>query len=258
MSTVRHGSVSRPARLHADRAAHRRGDHRHPGRDRRPALRQRAGARPHRQGPGRHPRHRVGRRASTRRTAVVCRTTARPRPPARRPAPERRAARPCCSRSRRTHRTRSAGRSSTTRPRCPPAGRARAPRTSTPAPRPGRSPSAAAATAPPPTPTAAPPVRDLIQGQWPGGRKDPGRLRRIRLLDRRPRRCAILTPWPISPPAWPTSTGARSNARCGSGATPRRRPCSPPTSARSLIAHVRRRRALPQPRRHGALPLRRR
>src|SRR5439155_26391297 len=44
--------AGKSAGLHAHRADDRRGDHRYPGGHRHPALRQRPGAGPHRQGPG--------------------------------------------------------------------------------------------------------------------------------------------------------------------------------------------------------------
>ena len=207
--------ASRSARLHADRAAHRRGDHRHPVRDRRsrstptcsPAP---ASPRP-RPTPGPSPR----RSGSTRRTAAGCPTTGRAPRPA--PIAAGRAARcrPCCSASRRTARTRSAGRSSTAR-------------------------------------RAAVrldglghlvqvlqhgvrDVHDLRQRRQHGRRLQRRRhlsvttlmrngrvhsgfrpLAPIRLQIAESGRCAIPTPWPTSPRAWPISTGPPSSARCGS------------------------------------------
>src|SRR5207245_943664 len=60
----------RSARLHAHRIDDRRRDHRHPGRHRRSALRQYAGAGAYREGSGGHPRYglrRLGRERGTRR-----------------------------------------------------------------------------------------------------------------------------------------------------------------------------------------------
>ena len=117
---------------------------------------------------------------------------------------------------------------------CRPAGRARAPRTSTPAPRPARSWSAAAATTPPPTPTAARPVRDRLAQHR--GRPKSRPIRRKRRSDRRPHGRDTDGMADIAARLADARLDAPSSARCGSGATRRRRPLLTPDECAELIA----------------------